>query len=116
MEVENTCPQGKLLLSLCKAIPSRILNGRCLGDSCGSFTRYPFVLKGLLKTQVLLIMELRYFRVADLTELSDHCCISTSIDANFTVISGLDNIPTKTCPERFIWRSPYKEKFYDLTN
>ena len=26
MEVENTCPQGKLLLSLCKAIPLRILN------------------------------------------------------------------------------------------
>ena len=46
MEVENTWPQGKLLFSLCKAIPLRILNGRCLGDSCGSFTRYPFRTEG----------------------------------------------------------------------
>ena len=78
-----------------------------------------FVLKGLLKTQVLLIIvrlanpqlleRVRYFRVADLTELNDRCCISTSIDANFTITSSLDNIPTKPCPERFIWRSPYKK-------
>ena len=47
MEVENTCPQGKLLLSLCKAMPLCILNGRYLGDSCGSFTPYPFRTKGL---------------------------------------------------------------------
>ena len=39
MEVENTYPQGKRLLSLCKVLPLCILNGRCLGDTCGLFTR-----------------------------------------------------------------------------
>ena len=63
-----------------------------------------------------LLERVRYFRVADLTELSDHCCISTSIDANFTITIGLDNKPIKLCPDRFIWRSPYKEKFYNLIN
>ena len=125
MEVENTCPQGKLLLSLCKAIPLRILNGRRSGDSYGSFTHYPFRTKGFTENPSVidygianpqLLERVRYFRVDDLTELSDHGCISTSIDANFTIISRLDNIPTKPCPERFIWRSPYKEKFYDLIN
>ena len=119
MEVENTCPQ---LLSLCKAIPLRVLNGRCLGDSCGSYTRYPFRTKGLTENASVidygienpqLLESVRYFRVA---ELSDHYCISTSIDANFTIITELDNIPTKPCSERFIWRSPYKEKFCDLIN
>ena len=113
LEVENTYPQDKLLLSICKAISLRILNGRCLDDSCGSFTRYPFRTKGLTENPNVtnyeianpqLLESVRYFRVADLTELSDHCCISTSIDANFTIISGLDNIPTKPCPETFIWR------------
>ena len=92
MEVENTCPQGKLLLSLCKAIPLFILNGRYLGDSCG---RYPFRTEGFTENPSVidcgianpqLLERVRYFRVDDLIELSDHCCISTSIDANFTII------------------------------
>ena len=40
----------------------------------------------------------------------------TSIDASFTITTGLDNITAKPCPERFIWRLPYKENFYDLIN
>ena len=54
--------------------------------------------------------------MADLTELSGHCCISTSIETNFTITTGLGNIPTNLCPERFICRLPYKEKLHDLTN
>ena len=78
MEVENTCPQDKLLLSLCNAILLRILNGRCLGDSCGSFTRYPFRTKGLIENPSVidyglanpqLLERVRYFRVADLKSL-----------------------------------------------
>ena len=71
MEVENTCPQGKLLLSLCKAIPLCILNGRCLGDSCGHSHVILFTIKGLLKTQVLLIMDLQihsYLKESNISE------------------------------------------------
>ena len=48
--------------------------------------------------------------------LGDHCCIATSIATNFTVTAQVDNIQTQSCPERFLWKSPYKEKFYDQVN
>ena len=125
METCKPCTHGSYLLSLCKSVSLSILNGRCIGDSLGSFTRFstcnkkynenPSVIDYGL-TSFPFLESIRYFRVADLTTLSDHCCITANITINFTIAAQVDNIQGQSCPERFLWKSPYKEKFYDQVN
>ena len=92
--------QGKLILDLCKSNSLRILNGRMTGDESGRFTRYPkrpnenpslidYALCG-----ESLMSKIHSFLVLPLTELSDHCCISTNIriNARARLNESMDNV------------------------
>ena len=90
--------QGKLVLDLCKNTGLRILNGRTFGDSAGNFTRYPLH-KPTDKPSVIdyalcgqsFLPEVFSFSVLPFTDLSDHCCISTSVKINRDLIEAAPN-------------------------
>ena len=80
--------QGKLILALCKNSELRILNGRTTGDLNGNFTRYPSILNDNPSTidytlcGVNIIKDILSFSVLPFNGLSDHCCISVTINLN----------------------------------
>ena len=81
--------QGKYIVSKCKSLGLRILNGRTKGDRTGAFTRFP--LQRNEKPSVIdyglcshdLADKVTSFRVQPFDGTSDHCCISTSITTSF---------------------------------
>ena len=80
--------QGKFILEYCKNTSSKILNGRTPGDQTGQFTRYP-TKKGDMPSVIdysicgsKVIDKIQSFSVLAFSDLSDHCCISTSIRVN----------------------------------
>ena len=81
--------QGKLILDLCKSTGMRILNGRTFGDSEGNFTRFPLH-KNTDKPSTIdyvlcgksFLSDIISFTVLPFTDLSDHCCLGTSIKIN----------------------------------
>ena len=78
--------QGKMILDLCKTLNLRILNGRTSGDRWGNLTRFP--LNRIERPSVLdygiccssLLEKILSFLILPQNELSDHCCISVSVD------------------------------------
>ena len=78
--------QGKMILEICKALNMRILNGRTPGDRWGNLTRFPIdrtEQPSVLDYAVCnsnLLQSIQLFIIFPLNELSDHCCISASID------------------------------------
>ena len=79
--------QGEKFLSLCKNCRIRILNGRTKGDRSGKFTRYPLVLReypstlDYMITNTELLHEIESFMVLPHCGISDHECLSVSLNA-----------------------------------
>ena len=78
-----TCTRGKQLLDLCISARLRILNGRILGDSTGTFTCHQP--KGSSVVDYVITSEdnisnIPYVEVFDYNgSISDHCCISSAL-------------------------------------
>ena len=103
--------RGRQLLSLCISSGTRVLNGRTLGDLCGSYTCYQpsgsSVVDYMLVSEDLLT-SVSYFLVHNLSDLSDHCQISCMIQCNYNIVqkenTGL------SMPDKYIWDDTSQEK------
>ena len=113
MDTSPIDQQGKLILSLCKSTGLRILNGRTYGDTDGKFTRYP-THKEKEKPSTIdyalcgksFLLDIYSFLVLPFSDLSDHCCLSTSVKINREVAKAPfpdknadDNLSIKVTPE-----------------
>ena len=89
LDVNPVDQQGKLILNLCKSNGLRILNGRSFGDRNGHLTRYPLD-KNTEKPSTIdyalcgqsFLADIFSFSILPFTDLSDHCCLSTTIRIN----------------------------------
>ena len=87
-DTNNVDEQGRLILDLCKSSGMRILNGRIPGDLHGDFTRYPSNLCDMPSVidyclcSDPLIRQVKSFSVLPFSGISDHCCISITIEIN----------------------------------
>ena len=81
--------QGKRFLEFCKNTRMRILNGRSPGDRRGNLTRLPMALRESPSTldymacDVSTLSMVKYFQVLPHSGLSDHCCLSLSLNVKF---------------------------------
>lgn len=122
---------GKLLISLCKSASLQIQNGRCRGDTKGSYTRFPLHNSNANEPSTIdycliqdeLSNKAKLFYVNHLTSLSDHCCISISLDTkhSFTFAPDKNNefetvVEKSKLPEKFMWNENCKEKFLNVLN
>ena len=79
--------QGESLLDICRNSQMRILNGRTKGDRFGRFTRYPMAIRESPSTLDYVIVDLdmlkevKYFLVLSNLGLSDHECLSFTINS-----------------------------------
>ena len=99
---------GKQLLDLCKAASLRILNGRTLGDSRGAFTCYKSKGKSVvdyLIVDVALMNKVTYFKVDDISTMSDHCLIHTKFQFNINTCSAYTSSPNDIRPKwsKYVW-------------
>ena len=91
--------QGKKLLELCKNSRIRILNGRTNGDRLGSFTRYPTLMRespstiDYVATDCDMQRKIKKFIILPHFGLSDHDCLSVSINTKFICTEGAEDIP-----------------------
>ena len=72
----NIC--GTTLINLCRIAGLRILNGRTVGDYHGSFTCYRPAGKSTVDyiiADASLINDVIFFKVDDITSMSDHCAL-----------------------------------------
>jgi hypothetical protein len=88
MDTNSVDVQGRIILDLCKALNLRILNGRTPGDRWGNLTRFPTRANEKPSSldygicTINLLTSIQNFIVFPISELSDHCCISISIDTS----------------------------------
>ena len=113
-DLNPTDEHGKFILSMCKNLQVRILNGRTAGDRWGVPTRYPLHRKekpsvidyGICSARLL--PKLNSFYVLPHTILSDHCCISLSLSTKYHVDTqdpntDLANTKEQTTYPKFQW-------------
>ena len=124
--------QGEKFLNLCKNTRIRILNGRTKGDRFGNFTRYPLAARespntlDYIATDTIIISKIETFNVLNNLGLSNHECLSVSIETKGFSAPALFNVhvekekPFKLAsPEEFLMRlmSPLgKSKLDTLLN
>ncbi len=98
--------QGKHIINKCKSLNLRILNGRTKGDRAGAFTRFPFhreenpsvIDYGLCNHATY--SRILSFIVQPYEGLSDHCCISISLEAAFSEETDTPTVPKANQPEK----------------
>ena len=89
----------------------RILNGRKIGDLSGSFTCYEWngqSLIGYFITSDHFFPLVKYLKVEDKTEFSDHCRITCALKL-FTERRPLSNTVKNTLPVKYFWDNNYDE-------
>jgi hypothetical protein len=109
--------QGKKLLELCKSSRIRILNGRTNGDRTGKLTRYPDTLRESPSTLDYVLSDCEILcKIKSLTILphfgvSDHECLSVSINTKFTCVCETDNtIVNKVIPTKYVETSLFTKR------
>lgn len=103
----SPCTRGKKLLDLCKSTRLRILNGRILGDSFGSYTCFQHngsSVVDYLITNEDNIHNIAYFQVCDFVgTASDHCCLSTGLRLNNVLVRSNVKTTGSLCPPKYVW-------------
>jgi hypothetical protein len=99
--------RGSNLLDLCISIRLRILNGRKPGDSIGYYTCHKYngssVVDYCLVTECI-FQDILYFHVhTNISDLSDHCQISTCIKNVHFTKEVLPKLETSPINRGFIW-------------
>ena len=77
-----TDDHGKMILDLCHSAQLRVLNGRTLGDSRGEFTCHRYNGSSVVDWWLVehkLLSSVVFFRVENLSPMSDHCQLSMSL-------------------------------------
>ncbi|VDI81974.1 Hypothetical predicted protein [Mytilus galloprovincialis] len=104
---------GTLLVSLCKDLQLRLLNGRFLGDSLGFFTFYnsngQSTVDYMLTTPNLFYC-VQHFIVRSPVELSDHCLLSVcfkSCTQRETTLESLSDVG------KFQWEHSMSDNYHD---
>ncbi len=114
-DIVSPCPRVNRSLELCKSAKLRLLNGRMLGDSFGSYTCYKE--QGCSVVDYVLtnedhIKDIAYFQVGDFNgAVSDHCYISTAVRVK---CEGFDNEMLRhkrPSPVKYVWDERYIFKF-----
>ena len=124
----GTVPRGNLdtvtnkygdnLLSLCKAVPLRICNGRKLGDILGSFTC--FTSNGQSCVDYCLASPRIYDNVKTLSvgdpvlTLSDHCPITAVVKVNVNTVRYNSDYEFITKPPKISWNSDISYRFENI--
>ena len=107
---------GRCLIDLCIQSSLVILNGRTMGDLNGMFTCYKHNGCSTVDYSIVskhLFESVQYFKVHNLTYLSDHCPIGFSILAH-TDLQSYTNTKDIKCnpyPSRFLWNDDAKSEF-----
>jgi exonuclease III len=105
---------GEKLLDICKSTNLRLLNGRFLGDFKGRPTCYspagaPSVID-YFAAHVSLLHKVKLFRVHDVTPLSIHCMITTTLyTGNISITSN--DVPLSPKYKTYAWSSDCISKF-----
>ena len=115
--VTNT--YGERLLSLCKAVPLRICNGRKIGDILGEFTCYKWNGKSVVDYCMVsprLYPQIQHFFVTKLwPTLSDHCPIVVKLRTKFVTKSlAAPNYEFVQKPAKIRWDTKVAQKFENL--
>ena len=110
--------RGKQLLELCITARMRILNGRMLGDSNGTFTCYRLTWNSVVDYVIVseeLWSKILFFKVADfIPGYSDcHCKLSFGLLATYAENIVSNKIRTSSFPSRYIWSESSSSKFQD---
>ena len=110
---------GIRLLEICQSVPLRILNGRKLGDSTGSYTCYKT--NGQSVVDYCLVSPRLYSSVSSFTvndflpELSDHCSITVVIRTQYLCDAlSADSYSFITKPSKVQWSSETATSFERL--
>ena len=107
---------GKALLETCVEAKLRILNGRFLGDSFGSFTYYD-ARGGCSVVDYMIVSEdifhcISYFNVLPPIETSGHCRIRTAININDIIHNSENEYENmEFWPGNFCWDANCKENY-----
>ena len=105
-DLASPCARGKRLLDLCRSTRIRILNGRSLGDSFGSFTCYKDKGSSVVDYVILsedAVKDVAFFHVGDFYgSISDHCYVSSALRVNST-IQIVNKESSMPFPSRFLW-------------
>ena len=111
------CGRGRHLLDLCKSARLRILNGRSLGDSLGSFTCHQWngssVVDYIIADEEFL-PSIPYFEVGTfLGHISDHCPVSTAIRCDLVrgKVKKDHPLKSKLFPQKYKWQDKSIEMF-----
>jgi len=101
--------QGKCLIDLCIESKIRILNGRVMGDSLGSYTYYSSQGKSCIDYVISsenIVHMFNFINVLPPNELSDHCIIWFSLNCQFPIknkdLTYHGDFPTYPLPGKFI--------------
>ena len=108
MDITPCNSHGEKLLDLCKTLSLRILNGR-YSDESGTFTRFPTKIGDspsaidYFIADSTLLKDIKDFKIQPFTNISDHCCITSSISSNLSKDTNTDdlNIDLTPLPAQF---------------
>ena len=109
---------GDNLLSLCKAVPLRICNGRKLGDILGSFTC--FTGNGQSCVDYCLASPRLYNSVKTLSvgdpvlTLSDHCPLTAVVAVNVNTLFDYSDYEFITKPPKLPWNNEISYRFENI--
>lgn len=108
--------RGKDLLDFCIGNNLRILNGRLLGDSLGSFTCFNVHGQSVVDYTIAseeLLQHIIIFRVSSFNHLlSDtHCKLSFKLWASYDVDNTYANERLRAMPQQYLWDKNSADKF-----
>ena len=109
---------GENLLSLCKAVPLRICNGRKLGDILGCNTSFTYNGQSCVDYCLVsptLYDNVRTFCVGDLIPtLSDHCPITVTINVSVKRLASKSNYEFIQKPIKLNWSKDISFRFENI--
>ena len=113
----GTNKYGDNLLSLCKAVPLRICNGRKLGDIFGSYTCY--TPNGQSCVDYCLVSPRLYnnvqtFSVGQMSTLSDHCPIRAVLEVRYSTEPLQENYDFIDFPSKVPWSKEISCRFENI--
>ncbi|XP_006822537.1 uncharacterized protein LOC102802199, partial [Saccoglossus kowalevskii] len=120
MVVNSSCcinKFGKKIIQLCIDCNLIILNGRTIGDSTGKYTCHTPQGSSTIDygiTSKNLCDSLQYFKVADLSHLSDHCALTLSTKININMClneNNKSNDKLDPLPSKYMWNDQAKDNY-----
>ena len=115
MDKQKVDKRGKKLLDFCKSTETRLLNGRCFGDTFGHYTCFshtgnPSTIDYILASSPLL-NSVKTFQVDELSLYSIHTSLSLSLSTGFHTLHDKNNFTDSRPLKKIIWSEGDDIKF-----